>query len=526
MRLGVRSDRAPAPIGGVLLLPVVRDASPSGRLRGVPRGAAPRGLVWALLLVLAVGWSVRPAMASSPAMSWAAIARKVVPAVVNISVLSIAKDGKTGGLGERQEEVGSGFIVDPSGVIVTNKHVIAGAFRITVTLADGRELPAKLIAAAGLVDLAVLKIDAGHPLPVLKLAPSGAVKPGDPVLAVGNPLGVGMSLSAGIVSGVNRDLMKSPIDDYVQTDAAINHGNSGGPLIDTKGEVVGVDTILLTNVANEGSNGLGFAISSTVVGYVVHHLLDPNAAPVGWIGTSLQDVTPDLGDAFGMKHPRGFLITGLDKDSPARQAGLQTGDVILSCGTGPDQPTNARALMRDVAIMPIGKLLQLEIWRHGKVSSVPVPVRAWPDLMESRGPIVATADTELPLPSPDLGLLLSRISSVARRQYKLGNAKGVLVVAVDTESEAYVHGLAPGDLIEKVQGEAVSSPADVYRIVHAMASRDQFIALLVRWPHGVRWVALRSGGEAEPDSAAMEARAAEGSRGTAAAPLSRKSLPP
>ncbi|HVB69775.1 MAG TPA: trypsin-like peptidase domain-containing protein [Acetobacteraceae bacterium] len=479
-----------------------------------------------LVLALVAPRGVPPASAAAPIMGWSAIARKVVPAVVNISVLTIAKDGTKAGLGERQEEVGSGFIIDPSGIIVTNKHVVAGAFRITVTLDDGRELPAKLIAAAAIVDLAVLKVDAGHPLPVLKLAPNGAVQPGDPVLAVGNPLGVGMSLSAGIVSGVNRDLMKTPFDDYVQTDAAINHGNSGGPLIDTKGQVVGVDTILLTNIANEGSNGLGFAISANVVGYVVRHLIDPNATPVGWIGTSLQDVSPDLADAFGMDHPRGFLITGIDKNSPARQAGLHAGDVILRCGTSPDQPKNARALMRKVAMLPIGKPEQLEIWRRGKTFPVTVTVRAWPDLMESRGTIVATPDTELPLPAPDLGLLLARITPVARQQYKLGDAKGVLVVAVDTQSEAYGHGLEPGDLIEKVQGETVSSPADVYRLVHAMAGRDQFIALLVRWPHGLRWVALRAGGEAEPDSAALEARAAHGSSGTADAPVSRGSPPP
>ncbi len=482
------------------------------------RGRLRLALVAVLILALGPAWTVRPAQAAPPVMGWSAVARKVVPAVVNISVLTIAKDGKRG-IGERQEEVGSGFIIDPSGVIVTNKHVIAGAFRITVTLDDGRQLPAKLIAAASMVDLAALKIDAGHPLPVLKLAPPGAVQPGDPVLAVGNPLGVGMSLSAGIVSGVNRDLMKSPFDDYVQTDAAINHGNSGGPLIDTKGEVVGVDTILLTNVANEGSNGLGFAISSPVVGEVVNHLIDPNAAPVGWIGTSLQDVTPDLADAFGMDHPRGFLITGIDKNSPARQAGLQAGDVILRYGTGPDQPTNARALMRKIAILPIGKTDQLEIWRHGKTFPVTITVRAWPDLMEARGTIVATPDTELPLPAPDLGMLLARITPEARQQYKLGTEKGVLVVAVDTQSEAYVHGLAPGDLIEEVQGETVATPGDVYRLMHSMAGRDQFIALLVRWSHGARWVALRAGGESEPDSAALEARMARGSgsRGTARA---------
>ena len=464
--------------------------------------ARPLSAALALAFVLALGGvaAPRPALAAAPAIGWSAIARKVVPAVVNISVLTIDTGAKHAGIGEREEEVGSGFIVDPSGVIVTNKHVIAGAFRITVRLNDGTELPAKVIAAASMVDLAVLKVDAGHPLPVLKLAPAGAVQPGDPVLAIGNPLGVGTSLSAGIVSGLNRNLMKTPFDDYVQTDAAINHGNSGGPLIDTAGQVVGVDTILLTNLPNEGSNGLGFAISSTVVGYVVHHLIDPRAAPLGWIGTQLQDLTPDLAQAFGMAGQRGILVTGIDADSPAARAGLHAGDVILSYwAQAMDQPPDARAMMRDVATIPIGRKLVLEIRRAGKTMAVPVTVRAWPNMMEPRGSMVAAQGAALPLPSPDLGLLLARITPVARQQYKLGAAKGVLVVAVDKQSEAYLRGLNPGDLIERVQDQAVTDPAEVYRLARAAAARGRFVALLVRRKNGTSWIALHADGGGEAD---------------------------
>ena len=444
---------------------------------GGRRAAARRRLPFcggALALALAAAGAVAPARAAEPLMGWQAVAAKVVPAVVSLDVLTIAKDGDPGALGERQEEVGSGFIVNPSGIIVTNKHVIDGAFQITVTLHDGTELPATLVAAAKLVDLAVLKIDAGHPLPVLALAPADAVKPGDPVLAIGNPEGVGTSLSAGIVSALNRNLMKSPFDDYVQTDAAINHGNSGGPLVDTKGEVVGVDTILLTNLANEGSNGLGFAISSTVVGYVLRHLLYPATAPVGWIGTQLQDLTPDLAEAFGIHAPRGFLVTGIDPDSPAQQAGIEPGDVILRAGTGADQPHNARELMADLTNSPIGKAISFELWRDGKTFWAPVTVKVWPNLMEQDHRMGPPPGTVIPLPSPDLGLLLAPITPMARQQYGLGNVNGVLVVAVDRQSDAYVHGLQAGDVVERVEDQAVRTPDEVYALAHQAQATHQF----------------------------------------------------
>ena len=490
----------------------------------VPRWR-PALLSWIVAAGLALASLAAPvrAGAAAPFTGWGPIARKAVPAVVNISVLTIDTSAAHAGIGEREEDVGSGFIVDPSGVIVTNKHVIAGAFRITVRLNDGTELPAKVVAAASMVDLAVLKVDAGHPLPVLKLAHDDAVRPGDPVLAIGNPLGVGTSLSAGIVSGLNRNLMKTPFDDYVQTDAAINHGNSGGPLIDTRGDVVGVDTILLTNLPNEGSNGLGFAISASVVRYVVRHLLDPAAAPVGWIGAQLQDLTPDLARAFGIPGQHGIVITGLDPASPARAAGLHTGDVILRYwDQAEDDPPDARAMLREVAVMPIGQKLVLQIRRAGKTMAVPVTVRAWPHMMEPRGAMLAAPGATLPLPSPDLGLLLAPITPLARREYKLDAAHGVLVVAVDKQSEAYLRGISAGDVIEKVQTEAVTAPAQVARLARAAMARGGFVALLVRWKNGTHWIALHadsratlaaSKGSAQPprggaEAAALRSRAA------------------
>lgn len=423
-------------------------------------------------------------------MDWSAVGQRVLPATVNITADEIVP-GKNG-LGHWESSSGSGFIVDPSGIIVTNRHVIAGAFRITVTLQDGAMLRARLIGAASMVDIAILKVDAGHTLPALQLENDDALRIGEPVLAVGNPLDLGTSLSTGIISALNRNLRKSPFDDYIQTDAAINHGNSGGPLVDRQGKVIGVATILLTNLPGEGSNGLGFAISSTVVGYVMRHLLNPRDAAVGWIGVRVQDATSDLARAFDLTSTTGFIVTGIDPGSPAAQAGLHPGDIILP-NNGKEE-RDARALMRRIAITPTGTTLDLLVWRKGHEHTVPVVVQAWPHLMQPRGETLAAPGAELPLTPPDLGMLLAPITQVARQRYGLGNLQGVLVVAVDTQSEAYGQRIRPGDVIENVEDTPVTSPAEFLRLVNAARHRENIVALLVNFQQGPLWVALHAGG--------------------------------
>ena len=272
------------------------------------------------------------ANAGEPVTSWSDIAQQVIPAIVNIWVERISRSDDSSATEQRKTFSGSGFIVDPSGEIVTNKHLIEGAFSIIVTLEDGTELPAKLLAAASIADVAVLKVEAHRALPSLKLANGDLARIGDPVLAFGNPLGIGTSLSAGIISALNRDLRDSPMDDYIQTDAAINYGNSGGPLIDTNGEVVGLNTALVTTTKNEGSMGLGFAISSSVLTHVLRHLRD--RTPLGWIGTHVQDTTPDLAKAFGLRAASGFIVTAVDANSPAQRSGPTVGRYHLALWAG------------------------------------------------------------------------------------------------------------------------------------------------------------------------------------------------
>ncbi len=383
--------------------------------RGLGVAGRPRFANW--LLTLLFLFATAPyASAAGPPVDWSKVAHRVIPAVVNISVAKIGRGGGAAGIGTRERFSGSGFIIDPQGDIVTNKHVIKGAFRIEVMLHDGTELRAHVVAAAAMVDLAVIRIDAGKPLPYLTMASTDTVRVGDPVLAVGNPLGIGTSVSSGIVSALNRNLRNSPFDDYVQTDAAINHGNSGGPLLNTAGQVIGVNTILLTNQKNEGSNGLGFAISSVVVNYVVQHLENPAQAPVGWIGTHVQDVTSDLARAFAMPRHAGCVITKVDPDSPARRAGLRSGDVILAYGGKP--LANARQLMREVATTPIGRAKRLRIWRRGMARSVRVTVRAWPNLMEPHGAMLPGNNIKRPVRSPNLGMLMAPLTPLARKQVR------------------------------------------------------------------------------------------------------------
>ncbi len=454
------------------------------------------------------------AAAMVPGMGWAFIARRVVPATVNVRGVRVAT-GKTDpsvdtGItpGQRKRFVGSGFVVDPAGIIVTNKHVIDGALWITVRLQDGTELPAKLVAASPFVDLALLRVEAGRRLPTLLLGDGDAAQVGEPVLAIGNPLGIGTSLSAGVVSGTQRDLLETPFDDYVQTDAAINRGNSGGPLINANGEVIGVNTALVNPQPNAGSIGLGFAISSSVVADAVRHLLHPDARPIGWIGLHLQGMEPNLSLAMGLPRPGGAIVTQVDTDSPASSVGLHPGDVVLRYGN--ETVPNARILMRKIATTAIGETRLLEVSTGGQIRQVAVSIRVWPGVSAlSSDVVVANPRGQLPPPAPDLGLLLAPISNLARDAYKLGDTQGVLVAAVDRMSEANSIGLRPGAVIVQIQGQTATTPAVARRLVEDAARHLAVVALLVQQPDGLSWVALHTGYQPEGEAGVTKSPAAQ-----------------
>lgn len=442
----------------------------------------------ALGLALTMTTPVTPVHASATPMDWSEVIERVLPAVVNISVQTLTtKDGTE----QRQREVGTGFLVDSSGTIVTNKHVIAGAFRITVSLADHSQWDAKLLAAARSVDLAVLKIDTGHPMPFLKFADSDKAKVGDPVVVIGNPLGLGTSASSGIISAMNRDLMNTPFDNYIQTDAAINHGNSGGPVLDRNGNVLGVATILVTNGEGEGSNGLGFALAGSDTEHAVQHLLHPESGTIGWIGAHLQDLTPSLEQAFHTGQLAGVLVTQVEDDSPADNAGLQTGDVIVLFGHY--VPTSSHELMREIFLTAAGDDVPIKVWRDGKVMDLDVVVADWPKLEEPEGAVTTTVESAALAQAPDLGIIPAPLTGASRRYYKISATRGVVVAAVDPTSEAFSSGIAAGDVILEVEGKPVSSPSELSRAVEQARAKEQFVDLLVAKKDDTRWVALYTG---------------------------------
>jgi serine protease Do len=452
-----------------------------------------RVVIWVFVALIAATWAGAPAFARAMASGDADIAQQATPAVVNISVWKAKPPINAGDPPRRIKAYGSGFIIDPSGIIVTNKHVIDGAIHIAVNFSDGNQAIATLVSAAAMADLAVLKVDVGHPLPALKWANSDKLRVGDPVLTIGNPWGIGLSVSAGIASALNRDLQDSPFDSYIQTDAAINHGNSGGPLIDGNGDVVGVDTALYNQDPNGGFIGVGFAIPSNTAKFVVTHILDPNHPKPGWLGVSLQDVTPELAEALGLPRPEGSIVSAVDAGGPAARASLRPGDVVLQVDNNP--LSDPRAFMRSIVMIAVGKQAQLTIWRDGKKQSITAAVAEWPNFMPGGGVMAASMAKAMAEKPPDPGVKLAAITDAARKQYGLDpKLTGALVTSVDTDSEASDRGVVPGDVVTSVQGENVATPADVKRTVEAAyAQRRPYIAVLLQGKGGTRWISLATG---------------------------------
>lgn len=389
--------------------------------------------------------------------------------------------------------VGSGFVIDPSGLIVTNFHVVEDAFEITVMFSDGSRLPGKMLSASRFADIAVLKVAADRPLPAAHWGNSDSLAVGDQVFAAGNPFGIGLSVSAGIVSGLNRDIQNSPYDDYIQTDATINHGNSGGPLFDMQGNVVGVDSAIISPTA--GSAGIGFALPSNSARYVINQLQTYGWIRPGWIGVKLQQVTPDIAAAAGMKRPEGSIVSWILPGGPAEKSGLAIGDVILSFDG--KTPSDERALLRDIARTQVGDHINLLIRRNGAERELMIVTAQWPrDQWDERDAPMSAHRPKIVIPS-DLGLTLAPVAASKRASLGLENGlSGVLVAAVVNGSDSARRGVAQGDIILRVQNEQVATPAEVQTKIDAAraAKRDYVLMLLLpkaREVPGPKWVALQ-----------------------------------
>lgn len=392
-----------------------------------------------------------------------------------------------------QSSLGSGFIIDPKGLIVTNNHVIADAVNIQVHLQDGTILKGELVGHDPKADIAVVRVKPEHDLPFVNFGDSDKARVGQWVIAIGNPFGLGGSVSLGIVSAKARDINAGPYDDFIQTDATINKGNSGGPLFNLKGEVIGVNTAIFS--PSGGSVGIGFAVPANEARVVANQLIKYGETRRGWLGVKLQTLTPDVAEGLGMAKPQGALVAEVTPQGPSDKGGMKSGDVITKFD-GRDI-ADSRVLRRVVAETDVGKEVDVTVLRDGKEQALKVTLGR----LEEGEKQVAAADAGKPDPvaapptADVLGMKVSDISDALRAQYKLdAKQAGAVVTAVAADSAAADKGIGEGDVITEAGGQKVSGAADVAAAVD-QATKDAKNTILMLVTKGgtqdSRFVALR-----------------------------------
>ncbi len=377
----------------------------------------------------------------------------------------------------RSQSAGSGFVIDASGLVVTNNHVIGDANEITVIFNSGLRLKAEVVGKDAKVDLAVLRVKHDKPLPAVKFGDSDAMRIGDPVMAIGNPFGLGGSVSSGIVSARNRDISQGPYDTYIQTDAAINKGNSGGPLFNMAGEVIGINTAILSPTG--GSVGIGFAVPSSLATNIVDQLKEFGETRRGWLGVRIQSVDDATAEALGLGTARGALVAGIDEKGPAKPAGLEIGDVVVKFDG--KEVKDSRDLPRIVAATPVGKDVPVTILRKGKEEMKTVKLGRLED-GEKIQPASARTPAEPPKPAVTtaLGLEFSPQTEELKKRYTIKEGlKGVIVTKVDPNSNAADKRIQVGELIVEIGQEPVNSPEDVTKRLDALKKEGKKSALLL-----------------------------------------------
>jgi serine protease Do len=384
--------------------------------------------------------------------------------------------GGGGGRGFRQQSLGSGFIIDRDGSILTNNHVVENGQKITVKLNDGREFEAKVVGKDAKTDIAVIKIDAKGDLPVAPLGDSEKLEVGEWVVAIGNPFGLESTVTAGIVSAKGRHIGAGPYDNFIQTDASINPGNSGGPLLNLRGEVIGINTAIFSQ--SGGNIGIGFATPINSAKEILPELKSKGKVTRGWLGVSIQSVTPDIANSLGLERSRGALVADVLKDGPAERAGLKVGDVIVAFdGTEIKDSTDLPAI---VARTRPGKQVNIKVLRDKKDMTIPVTVT---ELKEEE--VVASAKEK-----GELGLTVQKLTPEMAESMQLGRVQGLIITAVEPGSAADEAGLQQGDLIVEVDRKPVREIADFRKAVEG-AKKGQRILFLVRREGNSLFVALR-----------------------------------
>jgi serine protease Do len=480
----------------------------------VSRSIRGRGI--ALALALGLGLTA-PAFAKGPE-SVADLAAGLLDAVVNISTTQTISGAKgvpapklpegspfqdffddffndKGGDAQprRVQSLGSGFVIDASGILVTNNHVIEGADEITANFNDGLKLTAKVIGRDEKTDLAVLQVQPSKPLTAVAFGDSDKLRVGDWVMAIGNPFGLGGSVTLGIVSARNRDINSGPYDNFIQTDAAINRGNSGGPLFNMDGQVIGINTAIIS--PSGGSIGIGFAIPSRTVANVIGQLREFGEARRGWLGVRIQEVTDDIAGGLGMKSPAGALVAGVTDKGPADAAGILAGDVIIEFD---GQKVSAmHELPRLVADEPIGKEVPVKVLRKGEEKTITVKLGR---LQDDDKTVEADATSPAPEVPPakviagPLGLTLSDLSPDVRKKFGIKDSvSGVVVTGIEAGSAAAEKRLQAGDVIVEVAQKQVSTPEDVEKRIDDLKKdgRKSALLLLANKDGDLRFVAVK-----------------------------------
>jgi serine protease Do len=386
----------------------------------------------------------------------------------------------------RVNSLGSGFIIDPSGLVVTNNHVIADADEINVILNDGTTMKAEIVGRDTKTDLALLKVKPDKPLKAVKFGDSDKLRLGEWVIAIGNPFSLGGTVTAGIVSARNRDINSGPYDNYIQTDAAINRGNSGGPLFNLDGEVIGVNTAIIS--PSGGSIGIGFAVPSKTVIPVIDQLREFKEVRRGWLGVRIQQVTDEIADSLSIKPPRGALVAGIDDKGPAKPAGIEPGDVVVKFD-GKDVK-EMRDLPRIVADTLVGKDVQVVIIRKGQEQTKTVKLGRLEDSDKQAALTKKDSNNNTPedktVVKKALGLDLANLTADLRKKHKIKDkVKGVVITGVDPNSPAADKRLEPGMVIAEVQQQAVSTAAELQqRLDKLKKDGKKSVVLLVVSPEG------------------------------------------
>src|SRR5215468_1847608 len=429
---------------------------------------------------------VVPAALPVPSGSFSQVAETVAPAVVNINTVSRGPSGRTpieeffgeeffrrffGEVPEReqvQKSLGSGVIVDPSGIVLTNAHVVERATDIEAVTADGKKHRAKVVGIDRRTDLAVLRLQGGGPYPAAALGDSDKLKVGDWVLAIGSPFGLQQTVTAGIISAKGRSIGQGLFDDFLQTDAAINPGNSGGPLVNMSGEVVGINSAILSR--SGGNVGIGFSIPVNMAKRIYTELAARGKVTRGWLGVSIQPLTPELAKGFGLRDAKGVLISDVVQDSPAERAGIAAGDIITEFDKKKvDTPQD---LQKAVAATVPGKGVPVKVWRDKSEKTLEIKIGETPD------ETVALKSTNKGRAM--LGLDVRPITPDVARQLNLRGGEGVLVFSVDDDSPAAEAGLQRGDVIREVNRQRVRNLQDYERATKEVKEGDRVTVLLQR----------------------------------------------